>query len=207
MPNPCARCGTHSESPPDPLSSTVLALAIPPTGGHPLDDLFRHSAESSEPVVLTLAQIRRWPLHALPRDAVVYVVENPSLLAAAAQRGWRAPPFVCSSGRPTVAVVALLRQLMASGATARQHADFDSAGVAITQWLADRVGTVPWQMTANAYGSVPAASPERQRRAAQFIGATPWDPDLAQSMEDRGVVVFEEQLCERLLDLMQAQDR
>lgn len=191
---------------PDPLSSTVLALAIPPTDGHPLGDLFQHSAESSEPVVLTLAQIRRWPLPALPSDAVVYVVENPSLLAAAARRGWRAPPLVCSSGRPTVAVVALLRQLLAGGATARQHADFDAAGVAITQWLADRVGTVPWQMTAKVYGSVPAPRAESPRTTSHLIGATPWDRYLAQDMAHRGVVVFEEQLCEQLLDLMQSQD-
>ncbi len=68
----------------------------------------------------TLAQLRRWPLPALARDQAILVFENPSLVAAAARSGWAAAPIICSSGRPTVAVVSLIRQL-----TAYQHADID----------------------------------------------------------------------------------
>lgn len=40
----------------------------------------------------------------------VYVVENPSLIATAASQGMNGTLVMCSSGRPTVAVVTLLGQ-------------------------------------------------------------------------------------------------
>lgn len=40
----------------------------------------------------------------------VYVVENPSLIATAASQGMNGTLAMCSSGRPTVAVVTLLGQ-------------------------------------------------------------------------------------------------
>ncbi|MGH2601396.1 MAG: TIGR02679 domain-containing protein, partial [Dehalococcoidia bacterium] len=83
---------------PDPLSSTVLALGLRPTGEEPLAAWVRAAAEASEPVVLTLAQLRRWPLPPLASRDVAYVVENPSLLMEAAAEPWRGPPVLCSSG-------------------------------------------------------------------------------------------------------------
>ena len=96
---------------PDPLSSTVLVLGLRPPGDHPTDRWLRAMAEAGEPVVLTLSQLRRQTIEPLAPDAVAHVVENPSLLAEAVGRRWAGPPLVCSSGRPTMAVVTLLRQL------------------------------------------------------------------------------------------------
>lgn len=114
-----------------------------------------------QPVVLTLAQLRRWHVSPLPPSSFAHVVENPSVVVDAASRGWDGPVLVCSSGRPSVAVVTLLRQLGASGATLAQHADFDAAGLAITSWLAERAGTTPWRMGVRDYEDAVAGERER----------------------------------------------
>jgi uncharacterized protein (TIGR02679 family) len=189
---------------PDALSSSVLVLGLRPPDRHPLAAYLRYAASASEPVVLTLAQLRRWPLPALATDRAAFVVENPSVVAEAARRGWAGgPPLLCSSGRPTVAVVTLIRQLAAGGAAVHQHADFDAAGLAITAWLADRAGTRPWQMTAadyraaaaGAFDAVPLTGP---------LPSTPWDRSLPSTMAAEGAAVYEEQLRDQLLDAIGA---
>ncbi|MGH9000121.1 MAG: TIGR02679 family protein [Acidimicrobiia bacterium] len=186
---------------PDPLSSTVLALGLGGPGRGPLDAWLRGAAAAGEPVALTLAQLRRWPLAALPASTVVYVVENPSLLTEAASRRWSGPPIVCSSGRPTLATVLLLRQLGTQGATLVQHADFDVAGLGITSWLAERVGTRPWRMSERHYRAALAVSRPR-RPIVGVVPPTPWDPALQGTMAGAGVAVFEEELRRELLDAM-----
>jgi hypothetical protein len=73
---------------PDALSSSVLVLGLRPPDGHPLAAYLALAASASEPVVLTLAQLRRWPLPGLNPDEAAFVVENPSVLAEAARRDW-----------------------------------------------------------------------------------------------------------------------
>jgi uncharacterized protein (TIGR02679 family) len=179
---------------PDPLSSTVLALGLRLASHHPVAPM----AAAGEPVVLTLAQLRRWPVGPMPAGAAGFVVENPSLLAEAAARGWAGPPLLCSSGRPTVAVVTLVRQLRAGGATVHQHADFDAAGLGITAWLADRAGTTPWRMGAADYLAAVATVRERVPLAGR-LPAAPWDPGLPAAMAAHGVAVYEEELRADLL--------
>ena len=95
---------------PDPLSSAVTVLGLRPRGGDALSKWLRLCADASEPTVVTLAQLRRWPPAPLHASEVTYVVENPSLLSHAAAEMWTGAPIICSSGRPTVAVVTLIRQ-------------------------------------------------------------------------------------------------
>jgi uncharacterized protein (TIGR02679 family) len=190
---------------PDPLSSTTLVLGLRP--GHaatdPLAGWLAAAAVAAEAVVLSLAQLRRWPIAPLPPGRIVYVVENPSLLTEAAAGGWSGPPIVCSSGRPTVATVTLLRQLGAGGATLLQHADFDAAGLEITAWLADRAGTTPWRMDEHHYRA--ALTTGRIRRPlAGILPSTPWAPALRHCMEAAAVAVYEEELRHSLLDAMVA---
>lgn len=193
---------------PDPLSSTVLTLGLRPAGDAPLARFLRSAAEQREPVVLTLRQIQRWPVDARLQGGTVFVVENPSLLADAAD-GWSGPPLLCSSGRPSLAVVTLVRHLRDAGATVYQHADFDAAGLAITRWLADRAGTTPWQMDATAYENALAA----RRPSLDFddgagdVGETPWDPALATSMRRHRRVIHEEAVAGELLARMAASVR
>lgn len=182
---------------PDPLSSTVLVLGVVPTGDGPLAVHLRACAAAAEPVVLTLRQLQRSPLTV--EGAVAYVVENPSLLAEAAG-SWSGPPLLCSSGRPSIAVVTLVRQLRAAGAVVHQHADFDPAGISITRWLQERAGTVPWRMTAGDYEAALLGRPAGTFAGA--VGPTPWDPELATRMEAAGRVVHEESIRHALLDGM-----
>lgn len=190
---------------PDALSSTVLAIGLRFGSDHPLAALAAAPGTLAEPVVLTLSQLRRWPLPALPSTARAYVVENPSLVSAAARSAWDGPTLVCSSGRPTVAVLTLVRQLAAAGAQVRQHADLDPVGLAITAWLAERAGTVPWRMGATDYlGLVRGARDETSARAAP---PTPWDPELRRIVQARQVWAYEEQVRADLLAAMRADNQ
>jgi uncharacterized protein (TIGR02679 family) len=182
----------------DPHSSTVLALGLPGDGGTPLGRWLLACAEAGEPVVLSLANLRRWPVRAVAGDGRIYAVENPSLVAEASS-GWTGPPLVCTSGRPTIAAVTLLRQLASDGAVVYQHADFDPTGVAITGWLAQRAGSVPWRMTAADYvGSLSSSAPVFQGTPPE----TPWDPALQAVMSQRGQALYEEEIRVDLLGSM-----
>ncbi|MEX1005696.1 MAG: TIGR02679 family protein [Acidimicrobiia bacterium] len=187
---------------PDALSSSVLALGLRVPPDHPLAGYLTVCSDSSEPAVLTLAQLRRWPLTALPPDATAYVVENPSVITEATRRGWDGkPPIVCSSGRPSVATLTLIRQLGADTATIRQHADFDPAGIGITAWLTDRAGTRPWRMSADDYRHAVTIVPNPIPLAGA-VPPTPWDPTLATTMARIGVAAYEEHLRAVLLEAM-----
>ncbi|MGH8995212.1 MAG: DUF2399 domain-containing protein, partial [Acidimicrobiales bacterium] len=178
----------------DPLSSTVTVLGLPGDDS-PLGAWLDAARRVSEPVTLTLADLRRWPRPPLPADRPAFVVENPSLLAEAATGGWDGPPLVCSCGRPTVAVVTLLRQLGATSVPLFQHADFDPAGLAITAWLQEKAGTVPWRMTAADY-LVAARSREATFDA---VPPTPWDPELGEAMAERQIALYEEDVRATIL--------
>lgn len=186
---------------PDPLSSTVLVLGLPGDDSSPTGRWLAEARTAAEPVVLTLAQLRRWPVSSLTTDDVVHVVENPSLVAEAAGRRWKGPPLVCSSGRPTVAVTTLLRQVAAAGASLLQHADFDPAGLSITAWLTDHAGTTPWRMTAANYRTALAAR-HREPAPLRTVPETPWDPELQTAMQQAGCAVYEEELRSSLLAAM-----
>ena len=191
---------------PDPLSSTVLAFGLTAGGDHPLAGVLTASAEAIEPVVLTLAQLRRWPLPALPTASEVYVFENPSLVAEATSRDWSGPPIVCSSGLLTVAVSTLLRQLGARGAVLHQHADFDANGP----------GHYGVDDTARRYVTV-AHDGNRLHQSARrgpdgmplrgTVPPTLWDPALGDVVRSAGVVVYEEELRAQLLDEIERSGR
>lgn len=198
---------------PDALSSTVLALGLGQgvAADHPLQPMWQVCLTSSEPTVHTLAQLRRWPVTALPADQALFVVENPSLLAAAARETWGSPVVVCSFGRPTVAVLTLIRQLTAGGATAYQHADFDPSGLMITSWLQERCHTVPWRMTAGHYRDALSRRTEVADRSEAEeelkLPPTPWDPSLGEEMGTARRWVYEEQVRGSLLDTMRSYRR
>jgi uncharacterized protein (TIGR02679 family) len=189
---------------PDPHSSTVLVLGLPGGEDTPLQRWLAAAVETREPVVLSLSNLRCWPLPPLPAGSTVFVVENPSLIAEAVGSWTRQPrvppvPLVCSSGRPTVATVTLLRQLGAIGATLYQHADFDPTGLAITGWLAERAGSIPWKMTSSDYlSSLPSSGPN----FTGSVPSTPWDPALQLAMERERIALYEEETRSQLLDAM-----
>ncbi len=69
--------------------------------------------------------------------------------------------------------------------------------------MADRAGTVPWRMTAGAYGDA-VARPRSRVSLAGPLPETPWDPDLSPTMAGAGVAVYEEELRAQLLEAMAA---
>lgn len=168
---------------PDPHSSTVLALGLPDDSATALGRWISDAAAVSEPVVLSLAHLRRWPLRPLDPGTPVFVVENPAIVSEVAgpdraRIGGARPVLVCSSGRPNVAVVTILRQLSAAGAPVLQHADFDPAGLAITAWLAERAGATPWRMATSDYLSMVSAARDRPPLKGA-VPPTPWGPGSA----------------------------
>ncbi|WP_245641915.1 TIGR02679 family protein [Nonomuraea candida] len=179
----------------DALSTTVLVAGLRPAGDTALARVLR--IWDGRPSVLTLAQLQDVPELAL-RERDVRVVENPTVLALAAQRfGASCPPMVCTSGWPNSAVVRLLRAL--PGARLHYHGDFDGAGLRIAAYTMAKTGARPWRMSAADYVRGLADCPPPGLPAGQVTDA-PWDAELAPAMRARGIAVPEEVVAERLLE-------
>lgn len=178
----------------DEVSSTVLLLNL---RGSPFLDWM---ADAGEPAVLTLRCLTRHPLApAVPTTGTVHVCENPAVLSAAADAfGPACPPMVCLQGQPSAAALTLLRGLSAQGVGLLYHGDFDWGGVRIATALRRSVPWRPWRYTAAHYRAAAATAAE----APDLTGpptATPWDPDLAVALAERGIRVEEEAVLDDLL--------
>ena len=182
----------------DELSSTVLTLGLPgdesATGR-----LLAAAGASGEPVWLTLRQLVRSQPAWHDVDGIL-VVENPSILALAADTlGAGCPPIVCTNGQPRAAAMVLLRSLAAGGVRLRHHGDFDWGGLTIGNLLHRRLPVEPWRFDREAYLQAVAAHP----RAAPLIGSptsASWDPGLEQAMREAGRRIEEELVAAELLE-------
>jgi uncharacterized protein (TIGR02679 family) len=175
----------------DALSSTVLTIGL---RGTPALDWM---ADAGEPAVLTLRQLTHSPPRTAP--AVVYVCENPTVLATAADTyGPACPPLICLQGQPSAAALTLLRHLHTHGCALRYHGDFDWGGLRIADALLRRVPWRPWRYTAADYRTAAAATP-----LAPPLTGTPataaWDPGLSLALTELGVRVEEEAVLDTLL--------
>jgi hypothetical protein len=74
-------------------------------------------------------------------------------------------PLICTGGWPNAAVLTLLDDLHATGATIRHHGDEDEAGLKILEYLTERVRATPWRLEAPAE---PEAQDERRGDARPF---------------------------------------
>jgi len=130
----------------DPLSCTVLTLGLAPARETPLARALH--ALLGQAVVLTYGQIRAEP-PSCPAGASIFTCENPVVVRAAEQT-LRAscPPLICTGGWPNAAVLTLLDDLCAAGATIHHHGDEDEAGLQILAHLTERVGASPWRLEA-----------------------------------------------------------
>jgi uncharacterized protein (TIGR02679 family) len=107
-----------------------------------------------EPYHLTTRQLLRAPpvFERSVTGAGVYLCENPSVLAAAANTlGSRSAPLVCLGGQPKTAGGLLLELLSAAGMALAYQGDFDWAGVRIANLLMRRHGAKPWRFRAGDY--------------------------------------------------------
>ncbi|GAA1467087.1 TIGR02679 family protein [Nocardiopsis exhalans] len=184
----------------DSHSTSVLVLGLRPSGAGPLASTLRVWADTGRAAVVTLDQ-----LSAVSDSAelaqpcpVVFVVENPSVLAHA-QRvlGSDCPPLVCVSGWPNSAAIALLRTLSEGGAELRYHGDFDGEGLRIAAHLMAVAGVAPWRMGADDY--LAALPGVQEAPAPGRVTPAPWDPDLADAITAEGVAVHEERVADTLV--------
>lgn len=186
----------------DELSSTVLVAGLRPHGTSTLAQLCRIAADAGEVLSLTLSQVRL-PVESWGVD-VLYVVENPAIIAlAVAEFGIRMPPMVCSAGWPTAAVTELTRMLTAEGAVAHYHGDLDGEGVRIAAHLIDLTGVQPWRITAADY----LAHVADHGSSVGRVSEAPWDAALAPAMREHGIAVLEETVWQALRDDLAAETR
>ncbi|WP_275290701.1 TIGR02679 family protein [Amycolatopsis sp. La24] len=178
----------------DELSSTVLAAGLQLPGDHVVGRILQACQDAGAAAVLTLQHLRASKLTAAPDK--VWVFENPSVLALALARfGSSCPPLICTSGWPSSAGVALLKQLAQIGTTLCYHGDFDGDGLRIAANVVARTGAKPWRMTSADYLSAVADGP-----AAGRATPVPWDAELANHLTEQGKTVPEERVANGLLD-------
>ncbi|MFI9413321.1 TIGR02679 family protein [Nocardia gamkensis] len=180
----------------DELSSTVL-VAGSPTGSTDgvVGQILRTCASRGLAAVVTLQQIRCQPQ---PAEAagLVWIVENPSILAMALGRfGDRCPPIICTRGWPSSACVQLLERLAGAGSELRYHGDLDGEGLRIAANIVARFGARPWRMTSADYLSAVRASGPAVGR----VTPVPWDGDLSEHLRRTGLAVPEELVVDLLL--------
>jgi uncharacterized protein (TIGR02679 family) len=182
----------------DELSSAVLVLNLRPTGASPTSQALHLYAQAGEPTFLTIRQLLYNQL-AFVRPEVgnaVYVCENPSVIAAAANRlGPSSRPIVCLEGQPRTATRLLLNRLRAADIPLYYHGDFDWPGIQIANTVISRHAAAPWRMAASDYS---AAATGPLLLAGTPIAAS-WDPDLMPAMQAIGKVLHEEQVTELLV--------
>lgn len=140
------------------------------------------------------------------RGQWVFVTENPSVLASAADLVAREPAaaksarLLCTMGTPSDEEIDAIAGLAAAGWGVAVRADFDAAGIRHVTRLLDGVpGAIPWRMTALDF-----AESQPLTETPDPCPPTPWDPELANAMEVSGSVAFEEALLPALLEDLRA---
>lgn len=129
----------------------------------------------------------------------VFVCENPSIVAIAADRlGASSAPLICTDGMPSAAQRTLISQLAVAGARLRYHGDFDWPGLTIGNFVTAVLGAQPWRFGVDDY--LAAACQGGESRLSGGRVEAGWDPRLAAAMVDRGLAVHEEAVAEILLD-------
>jgi uncharacterized protein (TIGR02679 family) len=132
----------------------------------------------------------------------VFVTENPSVAAAAAEL---APDcevrLLCTDGTPSRREIDAIARLAAVGWRVAVRADFDEAGLAhVGAVLAAVPAARPWRMRADDYLS--SVSPDGAAGTALDLVRmpdAPWDRRLAETMRATGAAAYEEALLPMLL--------
>jgi uncharacterized protein (TIGR02679 family) len=180
------------------LSAPVLCFNLPAPVDSPCGDVLRAAARHGEPVHLTLRALLLNPPVWNVENVVIFVCENPSIVAAAADRlKTGCAPLVCTDGMPGAAQQTLLGQLAAAGARLRYHGDLDWAGLRIANFVMREFGAIPWRLAASDYLAVAAET--GPRLAPEQAVAAAWDAELAAAMLARRLGVHEERVVETLL--------
>ncbi len=159
---------------------------------------------AGEPVHLSLRKLLRDPPSWAVLDRGVFVCENPSIVAIAADRlGGSSAPLVCTDGMPSAAQRTLISQMAAAGAHLRYHGDFDWPGLTIGNFIMRALGAWPWRFTAEDY--LAACHGGGSLLAAEGRIEAQWDPRLAGIMAERALAIHEEALSDLLLEDLRAE--
>ena len=183
------------------LAAPALCLNLPVhrTG----DSVIALGPAAGEPIHLSLRKLLRDPPAWAVRGRDVFVCENPSIVAVAADRlSGSSAPLVCTDGMPSAAQRTLVSQLSAAGARLHYHGDFDWPGLVIGNYVIRALGARPWRFSAHDYlagchGVGSALAPEGRIEAE-------WDSCLADAMVERGLAVHEEAVTDVLLEDLRA---
>jgi len=185
------------------LAAPVLALNLPAVAGSACGDMILAATRYGEPLHLSLRLLLRSPVQWSVSGRSVFVCENPSIVATAAEQlGARCAPLVCTDGMPGAAQRTLLRQLAAAGARLHYHGDFDWGGIRIANFVVREFGARAWKLGADDYLTAGAEAglplPMDQRVEAS------WDARLGEEMARLGFAVHEERVVARLLEDLDA---
>ncbi len=183
----------------DETSSTALTLGLCPRAVGPLTEAAARWADGATPLPIPLAavQAESWKVMS---GTSIWVCENPSILAAAAGTG---ATVICLEGRPSLAALLLLRNLIDGGARASYHGDFGHGGISIANEIIGGLGATPWRFGVEDHRLALDRALAAGTELPPLRGAVPeacWDPRLAPAVRAEGVEVEEELVIDLLLD-------
>ncbi len=157
-------------------------------------------APAGEPAYVSLRRLLRAPPEWAVDGQVVYVCENPNLLAIAAdQLGPNCAPLVCTDGMPAAAQGRLLTQLARAGAHLSYHGDFDWPGLSIGNHVMQAHGARPWRFGASDYlAALSATRPLGHLLKGREVTAS-WDAALTSAMRAHRLGIAEEGVAASLM--------
>ena len=181
----------------DQVNSSTLVLGLPGVDG----SICAAARTSGQPLRVTRRMIDTG--FGLDLDSIratsarVWICENPGIVSMAADRHGSCASLVCTAGMPAAVTSSLLDLLASAGSDLRVHTDFDFGGMSIARHVIDRFGAAPWRLGRASYlRAIEGPTSELVRS----IGETPWDPGLAESMNEHRLAVHEEAIASTLLD-------
>lgn len=154
-----------------------------------------------EPGYLSLRRLLRSRITWSVAGRIVFVCENPNIVAIAADRwGAACAPLVCTEGMPAAAQRVLLTQLADAGATLCYHGDFDWPGIHIANHVFMSFGATPWRMGADDYVAGVRSIPPKERDLPGSRVVAAWDESLAEAMRNHGLAIEEEAIAATLME-------
>jgi uncharacterized protein (TIGR02679 family) len=190
----------------DELSAPVLVLNLRAADESATSGALRLQADAGEPAYLSTRQLlRARPVFTVETTGpVVFVCENPSVVAAAANRlGPDSFPLASIDGQPRTAARLLLNQLRSAGIRLLYHGDFDWPGLQIANTIIARHQAAPWRMRASDYERAATGALSLSGAAIEAS----WDKQLRIAMLDLGRVVHEEQVLDELINDLDRRER
>jgi uncharacterized protein (TIGR02679 family) len=181
----------------DELSAPVLTLNLRSEGTSSIDRALNLHAEMGEPYRITTRQLlrNRFRLSKSSVGSRVYVCENPTVIAAAANTlETKSSPMICIEGQPKTAAHILFFVLRRAGIDIAYHGDFDWPGIQIANLMIRRYAASPWRLGALDYEN----SPPGIGLKGKIVTAC-WDQDLATKMIQRQCAIHEEAVLPLLL--------